>query len=304
MDGETKIYAFTPQYKKCLKCDQITWKKYFQDQEVIFLCENCNTGTKWNHNTILQRMKISSHHLDHLITIFLDQKTYSETDSILKYDFINLGLNRKTILHYFSIFNRIILKHYIQELDSMLFEGELEFDESHLFKEKASFAVHRPYSQSSVWLFGICQRNSKKFIFFPVTSRQEQNLKKIIFRFIKPGSTIYSDCFSCYVNNHVFPRKSKLAPYNYVHYFINHKQEFVSQLFTNIHTNTIESLWKQLKKKIRRDGITTAYVPTIARFFFFRSLNSEEQKKLIINGLLSNHIQDLDDLVSMVMNKF
>jgi len=304
MDGGTKIYAPTPQYKKCLGCDQITWKKYPQDQEAIFLCENCNTVAKWGHNTILQRMKISSHHLDHLITIFLGQKTYSGTGSILKYDFINLGLNRGTIPHYSPIPNRIIPKHYIQELGPMLFGGGLEFGESHLFKEKASFAAHRPYSQGGVWLFGICQRNSGEFVPPPATSRQGQNLGGIIFRPIKPGPTIHSDCPSCYVNNHVPPGEPKLAPYNYAHYPTNHKQEFAPQLPTNIHTNTIGGLWGQLKKGVRRDGITTAYAPTIARFFPPRSLNPEEQKKLIINGLLSNHIQDLDDLVSMVMNKF
>jgi len=35
------------------------------------------------------------------------------------------------------------MEYYLQELNSVIFEGELELDESHLFKEKASFAPHR-----------------------------------------------------------------------------------------------------------------------------------------------------------------
>jgi len=299
-----KTYGFVPPYKKCSKCAQIIFAKVFKYQEVYFFCPSCKVQTKWNYNTIISKMQISSEHLNHLITMFLNRRSPSEANEILKYDFVNLSLNKKTIDHYFSIFNRIVMEYYLQELDSVVFEGELELDESHLFKEKASFAPHRLYSNHAVWLFGICQRKSNKFIIFPISNRQEQNLKKIIFKFIKAGSTIYTDCFSSYVNNHVFPRKSKLSNYSYIHFFIIHKKEFVSQLFKHIHTNKIESLWKQVKQQIRRERITTFYIPAIARFYFFRTLHYNDQKKLIENGLLSNQLGEFEDLIKIILNKF
>lgn len=189
-------------------------------------------------------------------------------------------------------------------MNSKVFDGEVEIDESHLFKEKHSFAPHRNYALGSVWIFGICKRKSSDFIFFPVTSREEENLLQVIFRFIKPRSIIYSDSFSCYVNNRVFPKKSKLAKYEYIHYFINHKKEFVSPLFKKMHTNNIENLWKQLKQQIRKDGITKMYIPAIARFYFFKTLCNEEQYKIIKKGLHSKTIESKENLIDSILSRF
>jgi len=75
--------------------------------------------------------------------LFVDKRTPSEVESILKYDFIDQQLNLKTIQHYFSIFNRIRMDLYLEELDCIMLENEVEIDESHLFKTKPSFAAHR-----------------------------------------------------------------------------------------------------------------------------------------------------------------
>ena len=37
-----------------------------------------------------------------------------------------------------------------------------------------------------------------------------------------------------------------------MHYFINYRLEFVSQISAAIHTNTIEGLWSQVKKEVKR----------------------------------------------------
>ena len=230
--------------------------------------------------------------------------TLSEANSILQYNFVNKKLNPKTIEHYYSIFNRIIMEIHIQGLDCLLFNNEVEIDESHLFKTKPSFAAHRSLSLSAVWLFGICERNTKRFIIFPVSSRDETNLLKIIFKFIKIGTTFYSDCFSCYVNNHSFPKKSKLSNYNYIHKYVNHKNEFVSSLFSTTHTNTVENLWKQVKTEIRKQKVSVNYIPAIARFYFLRSKSKEEQISLLIKGLQRNDIKKFEDLVEIINSKF
>jgi len=196
------------------------------------------------------------------------------------------------------------MEFYIEELDYLLFDNDVEIDESHLFKPKLSSAVHRTLSLSSVWLFGICQRDTKRFIIFPVSSRDETNLLKIIFKFIKVGTTIYSDCFSCYVNNHSFPKKSKLSNYNYIHKYVNHKTEFVSSLFSKTHTNSVENLWKQIKSEIRRQKISVNYIPAISRFYFSKTKTKEEQMSILIKGLQRNNIKKFEDLVQIIHNKF
>ena len=100
------------------------------------------------------------------------------------------------------------MEFYLEELNCIFLNGEVQIDdESHLFKPKYSFAPCRTYTLDSVWIFGICQRSTGNFILFPVTSRDGMNLLKIIFKFIERRPIIYSDCFSCYVNNHTFLKK-------------------------------------------------------------------------------------------------
>jgi len=225
--------------------------------------------------------------LSNILTLFLDKKTPSEANSILRYNFTNQKLNIKTIQRYYSIFNRIVMDFYIEELDCLLFENEVEIDESHLFKTKPSFAAHRTLSLSAVWLFGICERNTKRFLIFPVSSRDETNLLKIIFKFIKIGT-----------------KKSKLSNYDYIHTYVNHKIEFVSSLFSKTHTNSVENLWKQVKLEIRKQKISVNYIPAIARFYFSKSKSKEEQITILIKGLQRNDIKSFEDLVQIIHKKF
>ena len=53
-------------------------------------------------------------------------------------------------------------------LDSEPLEGDIELDESHLYKEKKSHALHRSYKLRSVWIFGMKDRKSKNFLLIPM----------------------------------------------------------------------------------------------------------------------------------------
>ena len=131
----------------------------------------------------------------------------------------------------------------------------------------------RNTGHKSIWLFGIIQRDNKQFIIVPVQSRDKSTLIPIILRNIKIGATIYSDCFSTYVNNNTFPKKSSLTDYGYHHQWVNHKMEFVSKDFSHIHTNNIERLWLKIKSGFRKKNIKKFSLFHIARFFFSSYLN-------------------------------
>jgi len=64
-----------------------------------------------------------------------------------------------------------------------------------------------------------------------------------------------SDDFSVYVNNRVYPRTSKIIqnmPHkNFWHRWVNHSMRFVDPFDSNIHINTIERLWKDLRPNIK-----------------------------------------------------
>jgi len=290
-------------HKNCKTRGRLLFEFNLLNDMIHFFCQTCHTYTKWCYGTILNRLKIPISLLKMLMTMFLDKKTPTDSLKILNYKFIDLKLNIKTIIHYFSMFDRIVMSFYLRELDFQVFNNQVELDESYLFKPKASFAPHRAYS-NAVWIFGLYQRNNKKFIIFPVTNRTEANLHNIIIRYIEKGSQIYSDCFSSYVNNRSCPKRSKLEKYGYIHKFINHKKELVSTIFPDIHTNNIENTWRLLKQYIRRQKVTTNYPAAIARFYFYSTVPDVNQMQILIKGLQQNSLENYIELSQKILNKF
>jgi len=49
-----------------------------------------------------------------------------------------------------------------------MLEGIIELDETHLFSEKKTHAISRPYALSSIWLVGLRKRETKEFFIIPV----------------------------------------------------------------------------------------------------------------------------------------
>jgi len=129
-----------------------------------FTCDSCLKVTKWNEHTILGSVKIPISTVEKLLQLFLDNKTAYETDKILKYSFVNEGINIKTVYRYFEIFYIIVFDHVNSKMTSMMFVGEVEIGETYLFKEKKSHAPHRSYKNPSQWIFGLRKRGASHFI--------------------------------------------------------------------------------------------------------------------------------------------
>ena len=110
-----------------------------------------------------------------------------------------------------------------------------------------------------VWLFGIKDRISKASLIVPLHSRLEEIILQLIRRFTKIGIQIFSDSFASYVNNRRNAKESKLIQYGYSHEFVVHKIEFVS-CFPDIHTNSIEGLWKDFKNFYKKLNNKTKYI--------------------------------------------
>jgi len=279
-----------PQYKTCSICNQLIIQVKYILNTYYFYCDLCLQTTKWNEGTILERSKISMGTLEKLLILFLDNQTIQEATNILKYDFVDDKLNVKTVSRYFEIFNQIVYDEVHSKMQSMMIEGEIEIDETHLFKEKKSSAPHRAYKNSSQWLFGMRKRGSSTFIVVPVTERDKGTLELLILKHIKIYSKIYSDCYSVYVNNRVTPKTSNLQKYGYIHCFVNHKVEFVSALVETIHTNTIESLWKEIKTYLRKTRGTKKFLFYIYRFYFTKQLNKNDQIEILVKHLQNEKI--------------
>jgi len=95
---------------------------------------------------------------------------------------------------------------------------------------------------------GLKCRSSGRLLIFLVPDKSSNSLLPIITRHVAAGSTILSDKASMYVNSRT--QESKLEPLGYEHYWVSHKDEWVHNLFKDIHTQNIERSWRTFKSYI------------------------------------------------------
>lgn len=137
----------------------------------------------------------------------------------------------------------------------------IEIDES-MFGNKRKY--NRGRISRGTWVFGMVERGSGKALTFHVPNRTRETLVTgLIQQFVEPGTTIISDKFSPYFNlNHV----------GYVHLMVNHSENFVDP-YTGTHTNTIEGLWSQVKRKLKAmNGTLRSQLPGYLDEFNWRKL--------------------------------
>jgi len=121
-----------------------------------------------------------------------------------------------------------------------------------------------------LWNFGFCT-------LYLVPDRREVTIFPIIDRHINTNAFLISDDFSVYVNNRRIPRISRITQRmpqkKFIHRWVNHSLNFVDPLDNNIHTNTIERVWRDLQPKIKSkkslDHIYN-YLNDICFFVFFQ----------------------------------
>ncbi len=122
-----------------------------------------------------------------------------------------------------------------------------------------------------------------------VEDRKSTTLTPLILNNIPPGSTIMSDKFSSYVNIH--RNESKLEPYGFTHYWVNHSREFVDSFQSFINTQIIERTWRSLRNSI--SSIKRTFTPSIIQqyldTFVLRSrLTQKELFEFIIHAFSLN----------------
>lgn len=158
-----------------------------------------------------------------------------------KYIQRELQLPNQTIIDYFS-FIREVFVHWAT-LNSEAIGGVgtiVEIDEAKIGKRKNNKGR---YLQGQ-WVFGGIERGTRKFFLEAVEDRSSATLVEIIKRKIKPGTTIYSDCWKAY---------DCLGQENYTHLTVNHSINFVDP-DSGTHTQNIERLWLEVRKLVPRFG--------------------------------------------------
>ncbi|XP_053213686.1 uncharacterized protein LOC128397045 [Panonychus citri] len=107
----------------------------------------------------------------------------------------------------------------------------VEIDETMVYKRKYNVGRLSSDQSEQVWVFGGIERESKTGFAEIVESRDQLTLFNVIDKYIRPGTTVYSDGWKCYQN---------LNKYDYNHDWVNHSKNFVNPKNPNVHTQNIE----------------------------------------------------------------
>lgn len=176
----------------------------------------------------------------------------------------NLQIDRKTSIDWRSFCSEVALAWYTNQ-EAIGGDGVIvEIDESVLVRRKYEKGRH---VAGPIWIFGGIERESKRcFIIALVDDDQNRSaacLVPIIKQYVKPGSIIVSDKWKAYCN---------LTEEGFIHWSVNHSVEFVSSDNSQIHTQNIERLWRDVKEWCRRPGIRKALIRQyLARYLFIRA---------------------------------
>ena len=121
-----------------------------------------------------------------------------------------LGLATHTGCDWDSFCREVCEISLMEESQSIGGEGKVvQIDESKFGKRK----YHRGHHVEGQWVFGGIESDSRKCFLIAVEKRDEQTLLPIIQKWIKPGTTIISDCWKAYCN---------LVKHGYMHRTVNH----------------------------------------------------------------------------------
>ena len=106
-------------------------------------------------------------------------------------------------------------------------------------------------------------------------------MNPLIEQWIAPGTHIMSDGW------HAYDSIQQLNG-GYLHDVVNHRQNFVHPHDDNIHTQSIESLWKKAKKKLRnQSGTNENLLPSYLKEFMWRQNVCHVKNKNVFSCILS-----------------
>jgi transposase len=184
----------------------------------------------------LNKAKLSQYKIKKIITHFCIDIPASKTALLL-------GLNRKTINHWYNNFRLSIYAHQMKAFDKII--GKVELDESYFgarrrrgFKGK----LKRGRGTQKQPVFGLLKHNGR------VYTEIVPNCKKVVRQRIIRGkidksAAIYSDGWRGY---------DGLVDFGYdKHYRVNHGKNEVSK-GNGIHINGIENFWSFTKRRLSK----------------------------------------------------
>ena len=231
----------------CCRVESKIEKDRCQDNE-IFRCSVCHKKKSIRTGSFFVKSKLKLQVI--LIIIY-----YFCTGVQAKQCAIHLKgyAERKSILQWYT-YCREICSLYLLTDGNIRLGGDnrvVQIDETFIRgKLKYERGDRKKRTKPSI-IFGIIDTTSKQCMIRLVPDRTRDTLLPIIARYVKLGTTIFSDEARMYFT---------LNQHGYVHRTVKHKEEYKAADGT--HTNSIENLWSHLKSKSKQMfGFTSENFP-------------------------------------------
>jgi transposase-like protein len=237
-----------------------------------FKCAGCKYKFQSTTHTIFHGTKLPLRTWFFLIySIAISKKSISSRQTAK-----NLGITQKT-----AWAAGIRLRYLLKEPEIIKLSGIVEIDEAFVSKgEMNRWTRWGGITTRKAPILGMIERGGRVII-VPIPDRKRETLHDIIRNHIEPGSTIYTDGWAAY---------RKLTD-DFFHDYVEHSShEYVRG---QVHTNTIENVWRFLKSSIRNahhsvsEKHIEAYCHEISFRYNYRDLTFTERFNEILHRCLS-----------------
>jgi hypothetical protein len=114
------------------------------------------------------------------------------------------------------------------------------------------------HGKGEQWVFGGVERESGKSFLVPVQDRTADTLRAVTSEWVKPGTTVISDCSVA---------SRGLEAYGYTHETVQRTIGFVNEQ-TGAHINTIQITWRHVKAYLNAYNRKKDYNYGLAQYMF------------------------------------
>jgi transposase-like protein len=242
-EKEALLYLIENNYvNKYLKCEKCNHDAKLNLNKKLYVCKfyKCRKAISPLKGTIFNKLTLPLNLQLHALYYFLGKVPCSFTAS-------TLGISRNTVSSYNKLFRKHIKNKQLLNMRIKIGGRNkiVEIDETKIAKRK----YNKGHKVEGAWVIGGIERSilknkvkneNKKLFLVPIEERNIDSIDLIIKRYVKKGTTVYTDCWKGYNN---------LKNIGYKHMTVNHKKNFKDPI-TKVHTNTIEGTWNGVKQSI------------------------------------------------------
>ena len=271
--------------ERCPTCYQdMRMIRHHSKDGAIWVCERKVAGQRHRCQTSIRSGSIferSHMPISHILQILYEWSRATPCHEVA----YQLRISRPTVMEWNQV-SRRVCSHYVRQTRTLPIGGMdtvVEMDECQLGRRKH----HRGRVPEEIWAIGGVVRGThatESFIEI-VKKRNRATLIPIIQRHVHPHSRIITDCWAAY---------NTLTTLGYHHDQINHSENFVSTVDPSIHTQSIENMWRLLRRFLATKGTRTrTHLHEYIHEFLFRRSNPDTFPSLIngFNALNENQFE-------------